>query len=167
MNPPAFPHSSGLHRGFISPSWFIFWQMWMLLFSWKKSNQKFKATPASLLRWKTTLSSANVGGGVANQVQPWSFDYFWIKPKVGLIFSNDESHYESEKQSGFINLFIINQYLQGVMNAWTQFGDSTTKARVTFWLFIESLPIWTGQSPGNLSVRCLSVYLRLRSGWIV
>ena len=34
-------------------------QNWMLLFSWKKSNQKFKATPASLLRWKTTLSSAN------------------------------------------------------------------------------------------------------------
>jgi hypothetical protein len=43
--------------------------------------------------------------------------YFSLDPKVGLIFSNDESHYESEKQSGFINLFIINQYLQGVMNA--------------------------------------------------
>ena len=144
----------------------------MLLFSWKKSNQKFKAAPASLLRRKTTLSSANslrrgqrsllplrlspsrtltrrrpfgervaffgdgrhrhlynrqyrqsleeaelpwkgliwralsaaagvsgrsirclsvasseatanVGCGVANQVQPWSFGYFWIKPKVG------------------------------------------------------------------------------------
>ena len=160
----------------------------MLLFSWKKSNQKFKAAPASLLRWKTTLeksetrfaqtadfseslrlspsrtltrrrpvrerkaffgdgryrhlynttgvfdfnrryrqskeeaplpmkgvswralnaaagvsvrsirclseasseATANVGCGVANQVQPWSFGYFWIKPKVGSYFSTIE-----------------------------------------------------------------------------
>ena len=36
---------------------FGFWQIWMLLFSWKKSNQKFKAQPASLLRWKTPLEN--------------------------------------------------------------------------------------------------------------
>ena len=35
---------------------FNIYQIWILLFSWKKSNQKFKAAPASLLRILRSLS---------------------------------------------------------------------------------------------------------------
>ena len=45
----------------IQPVWvvFLFYQFWVLLFSWKKSNQKFKAASGSLLRILRSLSSVN------------------------------------------------------------------------------------------------------------